>query len=41
VGALITALIQSSSATTVMTASFVHAGLMTLKQSVGVIMERQ
>ena len=38
VGALITALIQSSSATTVMTASFVHAGLMTLKQSVGVIM---
>ncbi|MDI9393449.1 MAG: Na/Pi cotransporter family protein [Synergistota bacterium] len=38
VGTLITALIQSSSATTVMTASFVHAGLMTLKQSVGVIM---
>ncbi|MDO9509153.1 MAG: Na/Pi cotransporter family protein [Thermovirgaceae bacterium] len=38
VGAAITALIQSSSATTVMTASFVHAGLMTLKQSIGVIM---
>lgn len=31
-------LIQSSSGTTVMTVSFVHAGLMTLKQAVGVIM---
>jgi phosphate:Na+ symporter len=31
-------LIQSSSATTVMASSFVHAGLMTLKQSIGVIM---
>jgi phosphate:Na+ symporter len=37
-GAIVTVLIQSSSATTVMTASFVHAGLMTLKQSIGVIM---
>ncbi|HLQ99266.1 MAG TPA: Na/Pi symporter [Sphingobacterium sp.] len=34
----ITALIQSSSITTVMTVSFVNAGLMTLKQSAGVIM---
>lgn len=33
-----TALIQSSSITTVMTVSFVNAGLMTLKQSAGVIM---
>lgn len=38
VGALITALIQSSSATTVMTVGFVNAGLMTLQQAVGVIM---
>ncbi len=38
VGALITAVIQASGATTVMTASFVHAGLMSLKQSVGVMM---
>jgi len=38
VGALVTILIQSSSATTVMSVSFVHAGLMTLKQAVGVIM---
>ncbi|MBR4265172.1 MAG: Na/Pi cotransporter family protein [Bacteroidales bacterium] len=37
-GVLITALIQSSSATTVMVVSFVNAGLMTLKQSIGVIM---
>ena len=37
-GILITALIQSSSATTVMVVSFVNAGLMTLKQSIGVIM---
>lgn len=34
----ITALIQSSSATTVMVVSFVNAGLMTLRQSIGVIM---
>ncbi len=38
VGALVTVLIQSSSGTTVMSVSFVHAGLMTLKQAVGVIM---
>ena len=37
-GILITALIQSSSATTVMVVSFVNAGLMTLGQSIGVIM---
>lgn len=37
-GVLITALIQSSSATTVMVVSFVNAGLLTLTQSVGVIM---
>lgn len=33
----ITAIIQSSSATTVMTVSFVNAGLLTLTQSIGVI----
>lgn len=37
-GVGITALIQSSSATTVMVVSFVNAGLMTLRQSIGVIM---
>lgn len=37
-GIFITALIQSSSATTVMVVSFVNAGLMTLAQSIGVIM---
>ena len=37
-GIWITALIQSSSATTVMVVSFVNAGLMTLTQSIGVIM---
>lgn len=37
-GVLITALIQSSSATTVMVVSFVNAGLPTLTQSIGVIM---
>ena len=37
-GVLITALIQSSSATTVMVVSFVNAGLLTLSQSIGVIM---
>ena len=37
-GILITAAIQSSSATTVMVVSFVNAGLMTLAQSIGVIM---
>lgn len=38
IGALVTAVIQSSSATTVMVVSFVDAGLMTLVQAVGVIM---
>lgn len=37
-GALITAIIQSSSATTVMVIGFVNAGIMGLLQSVGVIM---
>lgn len=37
-GFLITALIQSSSASTVMVVSFVNAGLMTLSQSMAVIM---
>ena len=37
-GVLITALIQSSSATSVMVVSFVNAGLLTLSQSIGVIM---
>ncbi len=37
-GFLITCLLQSSSATTVMIVSFVNAGLLTLVQSVGVIM---
>ncbi|MDR0961570.1 MAG: Na/Pi cotransporter family protein [Mediterranea sp.] len=37
-GLLITAIIQSSSATTVMVVSFVNAGLLTLAQSIGVIM---
>lgn len=36
-GAAVTALIQSSSATTVMTIGFVNAGLMTLCQAIGVI----
>lgn len=37
-GFAITAIIQSSSATTVMTVSFVNAGLLSLKQAIGVIM---
>ncbi|MDR2950495.1 MAG: Na/Pi cotransporter family protein [Prevotella sp.] len=37
-GVLITAIIQSSSATTVMVVSFVNAGLLTLYQSIGVIL---
>ncbi|MFA5650712.1 MAG: Na/Pi cotransporter family protein [Proteiniphilum sp.] len=37
-GLMITALIQSSSATTVMVVSFVNAGLLSLVQSIGVIM---
>ena len=36
-GAAITAVIQSSSATTVMVVGFVNAGIMTLAQSVGII----
>ena len=38
IGTLVTMLIQSSSATTVMTVSFVDAGLMKLTQAIGVIM---
>lgn len=38
VGALITAIIQSSSATTVMVVGFVNAGMLSLTQAVGVIM---
>ena len=38
VGTIITALIQSSSATTVMLVGFVNSGLMTLSQTVGIIM---
>ena len=38
VGALVTAIIQSSSATTVMMVGFVNAGIMQLGQTVGVIM---
>lgn len=37
-GALVTAIIQSSSATTVMVVGFVNSGLMNLSQAVGVIM---
>ena len=37
-GALVTASIQSSTATTVMTVSFVNAGLLTLAQAISVIM---
>lgn len=38
IGTLVTAVIQSSSATTVMVVGFVNAGIMTLPQAVGVIM---
>ena len=38
VGAIVTAIIQSSSATSVMVVSFVNAGLMNLSQTVGVTM---
>jgi len=38
VGLLSTCLVQSSSVTTVMTVGFVNAGLMTLRQAIGVIM---
>lgn len=37
-GAAVTAVIQSSSATTVMVVGFVNAGIMSLKQAVGIIM---
>lgn len=37
-GVIVTGIIQSSSATTVMVVGFVNAGLMTLEQAVGVIM---
>ena len=37
-GLAVTAIIQSSSATTVMVVGFVNSGIMTLKQSIGVIM---
>ncbi|WP_204402248.1 Na/Pi cotransporter family protein [Alkaliphilus hydrothermalis] len=38
VGAIVTAIVQSSSATTVMVVGFVNAGMMKLTQAVGVIM---
>ncbi len=38
VGLTVTSIIQSSSATTVMTVSFVNAGLMTLNQAIGVVL---
>lgn len=38
VGAIVTAVIQSSSATTVMVVGFVNAGIMNLQQAVGLIM---
>ena len=38
IGALVTVLIQSSTGVTVMTVSFVNAGLMSLAQAIGVIM---
>lgn len=38
VGTIVTMIIQSSSATTVMTVGFVNAGLMNLQQAVGIIM---
>lgn len=37
-GLIVTAIIQSSSATTVMVVGFVNSGLMTLRQAIGVIM---
>lgn len=37
-GLAVTSVIQSSSATTVMVVGFVNSGLMTLRQSIGVIM---
>ncbi len=40
-GTLVTALLQSSSTTTVMIVGFVNSGLMTLTQAVGTIMGGQ
>ena len=40
-GAFVTAAVQSSTATTVMTVSFVNAGLLTLTQAISVIMGSQ
>jgi len=40
-GALVTALIQSSSGTTVLTVGLVNAGLLSLRQAIGVIMGGQ
>ena len=39
-GFLITGLIQSSSATTVMTVSFVNAGLLGITESIGLILQQ-
>ena len=38
IGAFVTALVQSSTATSVMTLGFVNSGVMTLKQAIGVFM---
>ena len=38
-GAVVTGVIQSSSATTVMVVGFVNSGIMSLKQAVGIIMD--
>ena len=38
VGAVITAIIQSSGATTVMVVGFVNAGMIKMKQAIGIIM---
>ena len=40
-GMLVTILIQSSSATTVITVGLVSAGFMTLRQAIGVVMQMQ
>ena len=37
-GLVVTAVIQSSSATTVMVVGFVNSGIMTLRQSIGIIL---
>ena len=37
-GAVVTAVLQSSSATTVMTVGLVNAGLLNLKQAFGIVM---